>query len=159
MPVIRPLSLPLLLLAALTLLWPLLAPAQVLELTPDTACGAPGVGLVRQHVPGQGQVMVAQARPGKPGERVGRDGRWHTGCRMPPAPPACPTRPAYQWADQTSGALCTPSVPEVRAVSEVGRMRQIHAIGRGGAVVGRATYACTATGWALVADETYCRGR
>ena len=31
----------------LALLWPLLAGAQVLELTPDTACGAPGVGTVR----------------------------------------------------------------------------------------------------------------
>ena len=48
---------------------------------------------------------------------------------------------------------------ELRASPELGRVRQVHAIGRGGAIVGRATYACTASGWALVAGETYCRGR
>lgn len=28
---------------------------------------------------------------------------------------------------------------------------------QGGAIVGRATYLCTAQGWALVPAETYCR--
>ena len=48
MTVARPLALPLLWLAALAMLWPVLSGAQVLELTPDTACGAPGVGTVRE---------------------------------------------------------------------------------------------------------------
>ncbi|MBP7667139.1 MAG: hypothetical protein KA774_09860 [Burkholderiaceae bacterium] len=158
MPTTRRLAIALMLLTWLAAAWPLLARGQVLELTPDTACGARGVGLVREWLrPGVG--WRAEARPGTPGQYVGRDGRWHTGCKMPPKPPACPARPTYQWADQTSGALCTPSTPEIRAVDEIGRMRQVHAIGRGGAIVGRATYECTATGWALVAADTYCRGR
>ncbi|MBL8361415.1 MAG: hypothetical protein JNN18_13060 [Rubrivivax sp.] len=139
----------------LALLWPALSGAQVLELTPDTACGAPGVGTVRVIRDGA-ERWVAEARPGTPGQRVGRDGRWHTGCQMPPA---CATRRTYQWADQQTGALCTPSTPELRAVPEVGRIRQVHAIGRGGAIVGRATYECTAEGWRLVPADTYCRGR
>lgn len=155
MTVARPLALPLLWLAALAMLWPVLSGAQVLELTPDTACGAPGVGTVRVIRDGA-ERWVAEARHGTPGQRVGRDGRWHTGCQMPPA---CAARRTYQWADQASGALCTPSTPELRASPELGRVRQVHAIGRGGAIVGRATYACTATGWALVPGETYCRGR
>lgn len=137
------------------LFWPLLAGAQLIEVTPDTACGAPGVGTVRVIRDGA-ERWVAEARHGTPGQRVGRDGRWHTGCQMPPA---CAARRTYQWADQASGALCTPTVPDLRAAPVLGRMQQVHAIGRGGAIVGRATYQCTATGWALVPGETYCRGR
>jgi hypothetical protein len=94
------------LIVAATICLPLLAGAQVLELTPGSACGAPGVGLVRQIANGA-ETWVAERREGKAGQ--------------------------YR--------------------------RQVHAIGRGGAIVGRATYECTATGWALLPAETYCRGR
>lgn len=93
------------LIVAATICLPLLAGAQVLELTPDTACGAPGVGTVRVIRDGA-ERWVAEARHGTPGQRVGRDGRWHTGCQMPPA---CAARRTYQWADQQSGALAAAS--------------------------------------------------
>lgn len=144
------------LIVAATICLPLLAGAQVLELTPGSACGAPGVGLVRQIANGA-EAWVAERREGKAGQYVGKSGRWLAGCTMPPA---CPARPTYQWAEQHDRpALCTPSTETIRAARDIGDRRQVHAIGRGGAIVGRAVYECTATGWALVPAETYCRGR
>lgn len=136
---------------------PLLSSAQVLELTPNSPCGAPGVGLVRSFAAGA-ETWVAEKREGKPGQYVGRSGRWLMGCKMPPA---CPDRIVYQWAEQrdTKPALCTPSVTTIRAVPNIGDTRQVHAIGKGGAIVGRAVYECTAKGWNLDQAQTYCRAQ
>lgn len=146
------------LIVAATICLPLLAGAQVLELTPDTACGAPGVGLVRSFASGA-ETWRAEARDGKPGQRVGRDGRWHAGCQMPPA---CQERAIYPWADQASGRVCRApaGVTRIRAAAAVGKLAQVHAIGPGGSIVGRLSLRCTEDGrWTVDQAETYCRGQ
>lgn len=143
------------LIVAATLCLPPLAGAQVLEVTPDTACGAPGVGLVRQIADGA-ERWVAEKREGKAGQRVGRDGRWHTGCQMPPA---CPARRTLPLADQIDGGACYPATPEIRAAATVGKRAQVNYF-RNGVFVGRAVYECMEDGtWKLDTAQTYCKGR
>ncbi len=134
----------------------LVAAAQGLELTPDTACGAPGIGLVRSFASGAETWRAEQRLVGTPGERVGRDGRWHTGCKMPPA---CAARRTLPWADQINGGSCFPATKEIRAAAEVGKMAQVNGF-RDGVFVGRAVYFCMEDGtWKLDPTQTYCKGR
>jgi len=138
---------------------PLMAVAQVLELTPGSPCGAPGVGLVRQIDGGAEKWVPEQRLVGTPGQYVGKSGRWLAGCQMPPA---CQERAIYPWADQASGRVCRApaGVTRIRAAAAVGKLAQVHAIGPGGSIVGRLSLRCTADGrWAVEQAETYCRGQ
>lgn len=136
---------------------PLLTSAQILEVTPNTPCGAPGVGLVRKIADGAEKWVPEQRLVGTPGQYVGKTGRWLAGCKMPPA---CQERVVYQWAEQHDdrSALCTANVKRIRA-GDLGQIRQVHGIDSDGTIIGRATYECTKDGWALSQrpTETYCR--
>jgi hypothetical protein len=143
---------------AFALVMPMMTRAQEIDpqLTPGTACGEPGVGLVRKIADGAERWVAESRNVGTPGQYVGKSGRWLSGCQMPPA---CEARATYEWAEQIDNrdARCAPSVPEIRAAKTLGTIRQIHAIGPGGAIIGRATYECTPEGWRLRPHLTYCR--
>lgn len=134
-----------------------LLPAMAQSVTPGTKCGDPGVGLVRSFASGA-ETWRAEAREGKPGQYVGRDGRWHTGCKMPPA---CEARAIYPWADQATGRVCRApaDVTTIGPAASVGKRAQVHALGKGGAFVGRLAVVCTKAGWVVDQTETYCRGQ
>lgn len=91
----RSLALPLLLLAALTLLWPLAAspqaeppPPTVADITPDTACGAPSVGRY------MGGILRYQVG----GWRVDARGDWVRCTYAPPPPKGCSAPEVLRWS-------------------------------------------------------------
>ena len=122
----------------------------VADLTKDTACGAPGVGI-------HGKTGVIERRAGKAGQRVDRDGEWVVGCKMPPKPKDCPAQdlPASWVGEHGRTCLAVPgAVLPGRNISRADVTR--YSAGyhdanptpgqrRGGQV-----YECRASGWVLL---------
>lgn len=95
------------------------AQAQTLTVTPDTACGAPGVGMVWSG-PKKGQI---EAREGKPGQRVDAAGYWSKGCKMPPD---CAAKPLEKFG---AARQCAPMISELPA-SYLGKRRDVVGVGK-----------------------------
>lgn len=75
------------------------------DITRDSECGAPGVGKVWSG-PNRGQI---EAREGKAGYRVSKEGWWSVGCTMPPAPKDCPKKAVEPWRGANGWRMCTPA--------------------------------------------------
>ena len=130
----------------------LLAPLSALaaDITPDTACGAPGVGyrgVVSSGIPLR---IVEQAVPG---QRVNAKGHWEP-CRQPPA---CPDRSMverdgsrWMWQSENGRATCTAGLSSIRH-GKLGDKRTVIDRRWQGLVIWR----CTPDGWRI--DVAYCR--
>lgn len=142
------------LMCLLVVLFAVAAQAQT-SITPDTACGAPGVG--RNAVTG----VVVTYDPPNAGlsQRVGADGVW-VGCVIPPPPLACKQTKLMPWNDAKPGTVsrgfCYPTSANLPARKEGVTATVIGTpLGVPSHTAGVRTYRCAADGWRVV--KSYCK--
>ena len=142
----------------IALLMPLSAAAYTdADITRNSACGAPGIGKVWSG-PRQGQI---EAREGKAGYRVSKEGWWSVGCVMPPPPRDCPEKAVDPWRGNDGWRLCTPAKHSVLRAQNIGREWSVYTAA-GADPWGSQRWRCErqadgSAAWVLV--RSHCAGR